>query len=391
MKILYFISVHGHGRGGHFHSLNHISKKIGEEHDVKIISFGPGKSDIIESNTHFIRHIDFNGLNLIKLRKIIKHEILIFKPDIIHCFDVVCYNVVRLFITSRKFKIVLNKCGGANPTNFPHVKNLILFSLENQEWFKNNSKFKNTNIHLIPNRVKPLQLKPDFKPIEKNPGDFIFMRICRIGLAYKKSIKDAINLISLLLKSNIPNVKLYIIGVVENNEVYEELKNNTLVNSGHIVFLTEEEYTHEASKMLYLADVVIGTGRGLMEAASLGKPLLAIDKNGKIPVLLNDLNFNDAFKTNFSERNIFYKFNNEDNIKSILQLINDKDCYKANSSFVLHSFKEYFSLEKAKEAYSAAYNESKTSKRKLISDLPFILRSTLNFYRSYSKLTNKQL
>lgn len=217
------------------------------------------------------------------------------------------------------------------------------------------------------------------------------MRICRIGLAYKKSIKDAINLISLLLKSNIPNVKLYIIGVVENNEVYEELKNNTLVNSGHIVFLTEEEYTHEASKMLYLADVVIGTGRGLMEAASLGKPLLAIDKNGKIPVLLNDLNFNDAFKTNFSERNIFYKFNNEDNIKSILQLINDKDCYKANSSFVLHSFKEYFSLEKAKEAYSAAYNESKTSKRKLISDLPFILRSTLNFYRSYSKLTNKQL
>jgi glycosyltransferase involved in cell wall biosynthesis len=387
MKILYFISVHGHGRGGHFHSLNHISKKIGEEHDVKIISFGPGKSDIIESNPHFLRHINFNGLNFLKLQKIIKQEIRKFNPDIYHCFDEGSYNIVRLTISSNKNKLVLNKCGGPNPTHFPHVENLILFSVENQEWFRNQNKFKNTNIHLIPNRVKPLQLNSDFKPIEKNPGDFIFMRICRIGHTYKKSIQDSINLISKLLESNMKNVKLYLIGVVQDADVFEEFKKHEFIKSGHLTILTESKYTNEASKMLYLADAVIGTGRGLMEAASLGKPLLAINKNGEIPVLLNELNFDDAFKTNFSERNVFPKLNNSDNIKSITQLINHKISYNENRSFVIQSFEKYFSLEKAKDAYPTVYNISKTGKRKLIADLPFIFKSILGFYRSSSKLT----
>lgn len=387
MKILFFISVLGHGRGGHFHSLNHISKKIGEEHDVKIISFGPGKSDIIESNPHFLRHIDFNGLNILKLRKIIKQETRKFKSDIYHCFDEGSYNIVRLIVSSTKNILVLNKCGGPNPTYFPHVTNLILFSLENHDWFKNQNKYKNTNIHLIPNRVKALQLNPDFKPIEKNPEDFIFMRICRIGHTYKKSIQDSINLISKLLEINLRIIKLYLVGVVEDANVFEEFNNHALSKSGHLTILTESKYTNEASKMLYLADAVIGTGRGLMEAASLGKPLLAINKNGEIPVLLNDLNFNDAFRTNFSERNVIPTIDKNDNIKNITQIINDKHSYNENRLFVLHSFEKFFSLEKAKEEYLAAYNKSKTGKRNLVSDQIFILRSILVFFRSSSNLT----
>ncbi len=386
MKILFFISVHGHGRGGHFHSLNHISMKIGEEHDVKIISFGPGKSDIIESNPHFLRHINFKGLDFFKLRKIIKQETRIFNPDIFHCFDVGSYNIIRLIIPSNKNILVLNKCGGPNPIHFPYVKNLILFSIENYEWFKKQSKFKSTNVRLIPNRVKSLQLNTDFVPIEKNPEEFVFMRICRIGHMYKKSIQDSINLISKLLEANLINIKFYLIGVVQDPDVFEELKNHELVKSGHMIILTESLFTNEASKMLYLADAVIGTGRGLMEAASLGKPLLAINKNGGIPILLNEMNFNDAFKTNFSERNVFPKLNDDENIKSIAQIIYDKESYLANSFFVTQSFEKYFSLEKAKEEYSVAYKQSKTSKRKLFADLPFILRNIFSFYRSYTNI-----
>lgn len=386
MKILYFISVHGHGRGGHFHSLNHISKKIGEEHDVEIISFGPGKSGIIESNPHFHKHINFKGYDFLKLRKAIKNESRVFNPDIYHCFDEGSYNIVRIIIPSNKNILVLNKCGGPNPKHFPHVKNLILFSVENHEWFKNQNKFKNTNIHLIPNRVEPLQPNLDSQPIKKNPVDFIFMRICRIGHTYKKSIQDSFNLISKLLEANLKNVKLFLVGVVEDADIFEEFKNHELVKSGNVTILSDSKFTNEASKMLYLADAVIGTGRGLMEAASLGKPLLAINKNGEIPVLLNEENFDDAFKTNFSERNIFPRLKDNDNIKSISQIINNKFSYNENSSFVLQSFDKYFSLEKVKEEYPIAYNESKTSKRKLFSDLPVILRSILGFYRSYTKI-----
>ena len=386
MKIIYFISVHGHGRGGHFHSLNHISRVIGSEHRVKIISFGPGKSDIIASNPFFRSHIDFNGLNFFKLQLIIKQEVQVFQPNIIHCFDEGSYNIVRLITPSNKYKLVLNKCGGPNPKNFSHVQNLILFSLENQEWFQAQKKFNSTNIHLIPNRVKPLNFNPDFTPIKKNTENFIFLRVCRIGYSYKKSIVDSINLISMLLEANFKNVKLYLIGVVQNADIFEEFKKHELVKNGHLKILTDSTFTYEASKMLYLADAVIGTGRGLMEAASLGKPILAIDKNGEIPVLLNDRYFNDAFKTNFSERNVFPKLNKTDNIKSIAKLISDSSSYQKNCSFVKQIFEKYFSLENAKEAYLKAYKEAKFNKRELLVDIPYIVKSMFNFYRSYSKL-----
>ncbi|MDZ7775665.1 MAG: hypothetical protein U5L09_08755 [Bacteroidales bacterium] len=136
MKILFFISLYSHGRGGHVYSLNHISQKIAEVHDVKIISIGPGQKDIIQTNPYFIRHIEFNGLNISDLRKILQNERRIFQPDIYHFFDEGSYNIIRTIISSKKNKMVLNHCGGPNPNFFPHIHNLILFSSENLSWFQ---------------------------------------------------------------------------------------------------------------------------------------------------------------------------------------------------------------------------------------------------------------
>lgn len=389
MKILFFISVHGHGRGGHFHSLNHISMKIGEEHDVKIISFGPGKSDIIESNPHFLRHINFKGLDFFKLRKIIKQEARIFNPDIFHCFDVGSYNIIRLIIPSNKNILVLNKCGGPNPKYYPYVNNLILFSQENLDWFKNQQKFHDSNIHLIPNRVNAIRPDKTFQPIKKKPDEFVFMRICRIGNGYKKSIDDSIHLIEYLHAKNIHNVKLYVIGAVEDSDLLENYKNHTLVKKEIIVFLTDYIYTSEASKMLYLADALIGTGRGLMEAASLSIPLLAINAKGNIPILLNNINFENAFKTNFSERNEFPDLDNEANLNNIVELIQNENYYAELSKFSKTVFEKHFDLNKVAEAYPSVYKQSTTGKRKLWKDTPLILKSIVNFYRSYLKTKSK--
>lgn len=384
MKILYFISVHGHGRGGHFHSLNHISKKIGEDHDVKIISFGPGKSDIIESNPFFYKHFYFNGVNFLSLSRQINKARKEFKPDIYHCFDVGGYNIVRLIVNSRKNKIILNKCGGPNPNYYPHIHNLVLFSIENQDWFKDNDKYRKSNVHLVPNRVRALSLDVNFNPIEKKLNDFIFIRICRIGIGYKKSISDSINLIGVLNSLHI-NVKLFIIGVVEDNNIFMELQENELVKKGNVVFLVDSVFTNEASKMLYLADAVIGTGRGLMEAASLGKPIMAIDKNGDIPVLLNEESFIDAFRTNFSERNTFENLNYDNNLRNIQKLILDKESYSKNSKFSMYCFNEYFSLDKVSDHYTLAYTQAKRGNRQIVNDLPFILKSAIGFYKSCQK------
>lgn len=390
MKILFIISVHGHGRGGHFHSLNHISRKIGENNDVKIISIGPGKSSIITSNPYFFKHIDFNGFNLLHLKAEINKLTSKFYPDIYHCFDVGSYNIIRLLVSSKKHKIILNKCGGPNPIKYPHIHNIILFSNENFVWFKNKKKYLHSNISLIPNRVKSLLPNTIFQPIKKEPDEFVFLRICRIGASYNKSIIDSVLLIEKLILKNIRNVKLYVVGVIEDYDIFEKLNGHILVKNGSVIFLTDPTYTTEASKMLYIADAVIGTGRGLMEAASLSIPILTINKNGDIPVLLDSDNFFDAFKTNFSERNVFTCHNYEKNLHNIMSITNNKIYYDEISKCSRQIFDEYFNIDNSSQAYNSAYISAINGEKKLIRDFFVIIISLLNFFRNYSKKEKKK-
>src|SRR5690606_29670092 len=262
-------------------------------------------------------------LSFLNLRKEIKEISKSFNPDIFHCFDPPIYNVLRMFISSRKKRIVVNQCGGPNPIEFSHVKNLILFSLENQNWFKEQSKFKETNIYLIPNRVTTVRIEKKFSEYQKSEELFNFVRICRILKTYQKSVEDSIRLIYRLKQCGVNNVRLYVIGTVEEEEVLSDIKNVALPLGDSVVFITGDRYTKEASKMLYLADAVIGVGRSTMESASLGIPLLAINAKGNYPVMLNNENIMDAFKTNFSQRNFYSKYNEDDNLKNIVSLDTD--------------------------------------------------------------------
>jgi glycosyltransferase involved in cell wall biosynthesis len=389
MKILYLISVLGHGRGGHGHSLNCISRKIGEQNEVKIISFGPRRCGVIESNPHFLKHIDFNGINFFHLKRELNEAIREFNPSVYHCFENGSYNIVRLLISSRKNKLIVTKCGGPNPVSYPRMHNLILFSLENLNWFRKQEKYKDTIIHLIPNRVTVQSLDKTFQPIAKDPNDFVFIRICRIGRFFKKSIQDSIDLADYLLSQNLRNVRLFIIGVVEDPNLLGDLKKHARVQSGEVSFFTDPAYTAEAAKMLYLADAVIGTGRGLMESASLAIPLLVINAEGNIPVLLNNENFLDAFATNFSERNVFPNYNHEENLKNIAEMVTNKNYRTEMSKFSKATFEKYFDLNKVTEAYPNAYAKSITGERNLLADSPLILKSILKFFHSYLKERKK--
>lgn len=389
MKILFLISNMGHGMGGHFHSLDHISRQIAKSVNAKIISIGPGNSSVIRNNPLFAAHFNFSGLNFVSLRKKLKQFIDQYNPDVLHFFDDSSYNIVRTLLAVKKYKVIVNKCGGPNPKRYPHIENLVLFSIENLEWFKKQRKFQNKNIYLIPNRVEALLPEKAFQPIPKPTDEFVFMRICRIGAGYKKSIMDAINLIEVLAARNISNVKLYIIGVVEDTSLHRLLESHPLVKKKLLVVLSDNLYTNNASKMLYLADAVIGTGRGLMEAASLAMPILAINSVGTLPVLLTRDNFFDAFKTNFSERNIFTDTNHDVNLQKIEELVQSIDCNAEISKFSKEVFDKYFNIDKAEDAYSNVYSKAINGGNSLLIDAPLILRSFLNTFFHYLKAKRK--
>lgn len=384
MKILYFISVHGHGRGGHFHSLNHVVNNISLKHETGIISIGISESQIITNNKSFIKHINHNGINIIRLQRELKKIILDIKPDIIHFFDSNSYNICRPLI-SRQNKIVLNKCGGPNIKFYPFAKNLIVFSQENYDFFKNKKKYQNSQIYLISNRVQKIFLNPYVSNIKKNTDLFNFVRICRISEQYKKSILNSINLIKYLTKKGSSHTHLFIIGIIEDNFTFKEiLKYSNKIKN--ITFLTENEFTQEASKMLYLADAVIGTGRGFMEAASLQIPLLTLNSLDDYPVLIDQETYCDAFKTNFSERNKFHNFDKEKNLSKIIKMISDNEYRKQLSDFSYNIFSNYFDAELICEKYTEAYNQADPSGNIHVFDYILSLKDSFNLFKKYKTL-----
>lgn len=347
MKILYVISCNGGGNGGHNHSLNHISKAIEEKAEVKIVSVGLGEPNVLLSNPNYMGKLSFKWWNIWSLNQQLKDLYKTFKPDVIHCFD----GSSALILMAQPFlfgeKIMYTKCGGPNERKMVAqvASDVILFSKENYKDHIENPRFKKTDIHLIPNRinaVKTWEVKE--QKYIKNTSKFNFLRVARIGKTYMSSMLQAMNLVEKLNELNISKeIHLYIIGTVQDETVFNNLNEIASEKKICCTFITDE-YTKEASKMLYLADAVLGTGRGVMEAMSLGLPTFVPVQGEELPSLLREENFQTFFKTNFSPRGKYQDYNLYNEISISKKLVEDDLFYEESSVFASDIAKEKFIL-----------------------------------------------
>ena len=280
------------------------------------------------------------------------------KPDFLHFFDSHSFNIYFPFLYILRYKTVVNKCGGPNPSSYPVVSNLILFSEENKNWFQKRIEYTNTKLTVIPNRVSTIKVQKyiEYKKDEKITN---FVRICRIGKTYYNSILNGINLIKELTQNGDVNVKLFIVGKIVDLEEYNSLKK--LSKGFNIEFITEDKYTIEASRMLYLADIVIGTGRSAMEAFSLSLPVLVPSKQFIYPVLVNSGNFKVFSDKNFTERTRIENTSSSFIINEIINLIHDNELYQECSNFSKKMFIEHFDIIKVPNKYIDFYMNSNSN------------------------------
>lgn len=341
MKILYIIYASRDGRGGHYHSLYETARKVMENEDVTVVSVGVSPSPILKSLKKNYLHLPASSL--LSAVKVFLDTVKKIQPDVIHAFDTPSYFIGRIASFFTKTPILLTKCGGPNPARyFPYCKSMILYSAENKKYFKEKEKFRNSNIYLIPNRVSLTSNNQDSIRINKlkkylSDGSISILRVARFTPAYRKSMLQAINLtLSLLEKGH--NVKLFIIGVVQDEEVYHEI---IKYKSDNIIFLVEDEFTINASEVINFADIVLGTGRSFMEAALLGKTMLVPCENLDLPVLVKEENIDYFFSKNFSPR-ITSNMTSQDSFKEIERVILKKS-FKNNN--ILKFANENFSSE----------------------------------------------
>ncbi|ERM80691.1 hypothetical protein P872_21545 [Rhodonellum psychrophilum GCM71 = DSM 17998] len=338
--------------GGHFRSLK-VQYEAFIKHEVIsqksfILNFGKVKSPVLIG----IKNFAFVKTNSLFFILKICSEIRKNKPEIVHCFDQTSLNLSKILGIFFNFRVLYTKCGGANQINYFKIPT-IFFSSENYDDFcGKNSK---SLAYLMPNRINEITHKIDLKELRKNlkidKNDGInFLRINRFSSKYEDTMNKAVNLVQILNSMKVKS-NLYIVGAIEDLSIYKKfasIKNN-------VYLVSENELIKDASKLIPIFDIVIGTGRGAMEGFAYGKPVLTPCSNSNIPIFIDESNFDAAFYYNFSERVKIPDLIYEIELRKIVNQINQIQTGKIGKSESI--FNKYFNINNSLIFYKNLYDE----------------------------------
>lgn len=383
MQHIVYIIYTFQGTGGHYYSLCATAQAMSSRFHVHILNIGNNISPVIANSTIPHSFVPFSGRNIMSVIKEIGQVCREQKADIIHCFDIPSY-LVSVFSSCRlTLPIVLTKCGGPilSKDQYPVAENFIFYNLKEYQLFLNDPRYKGMNLQLIPNRVGLFDCDQDrVSGLQRELGlqnRKVIVRIGRIAEAYKRTALQCVNLVKDLHAKD-PSYYLLLIGNIKDQDVYSCLKSE-IEGCDYISILMEDKYTFNAKELIDIADVVVGTGRGFMEACQKGKKMMAPCKNTHYPVVVTSENFDEILANNISERYVRQK--EEDSIEDILRLLNN-----GPSSRIW--FDNYFSIDTAIDRYEQFYLSLKPTNSHLFSVIRPLLRlffSSFSFLRKIKK------
>jgi len=145
--------------------------------------------------------------------------------------------------------------------------------------------------------------------------------------------------------------------------------------------------------MLPLADAVVGTGRGLMEAASFGKVLMTPWAGGPHPALVTRNNFQEFMNTNFSPRNRADGLNPATNFEMIRTALSEAIYRDEQQRFSRWLFEKHFDVRAAVPALLSIYWEAVHSResRQLSDRLDLLHHATYVAKRLYGRAARSAL
>lgn len=364
LKVLYCISSFGHGRGGHFYSMQTTVQAFSKIGDVSVVNFGFLPSKVARDTTQEYTFIRFIGFDFPLAVRSFVLELKRLRPDVLHAFDADSLVFARIGAILTGLPLIYTKCGGPNPAGyFPIVGNLILYSGENLKFFRENPDYRSCDMWLLPNRVG--EVRSSAEAVDKirtlAANRFVLLRITRISRYYELSIRQAVSLLARLRREGIDAV-LFIVGAVQDMAFFEQIQ--VEFGSEHVLFITDDDMTMNAGKIIDAADCVLGTGRGLMEAASRGKVVLTPIMDSELPILVDCSNIESFLFTNFSERNRFPESEIERNFKKFVDLINSEHRMNEHRQMVKLIYEKYFSIDLVMRTYQDIYTSVISKKRK---------------------------
>jgi len=368
MKIAFVISCIESkcgGLGGHYQSLAMTVTELSKHHDVFVVVIGTEDVktlDKLDLNVYSVLSRRFSYFSTLKrIKRIIDEE----SPDVVHAFDDLAFLWVRSISDICRIPCCVTKCGGRNPIYWPKTSNLVLYSKENFDFFSSSAKFRNTNLLLLPHRIRKFDVDEarSQEMVHSINADHVYsrriLRIARIGPFYQRTAEQLIALVEKLRNDGVDCCGI-LLGTVESTETLRHLKN---LASMHVYFFTDQFFSRDAKGLLDVADVVVGTGRSLMEAAALGKVVLCPVEDSELPLLIDEVSFSQAFEFNFSERTRMGNIGAESNYQKILDAMQRDEKYEQLSDMSQQFFEEHFDVAQIQVRLSEYYDNLRPTGR----------------------------
>lgn len=321
-------------------------------HEVLVVNAGNPSQVLAGSGLAYVEHPFTGKMGMTTFRNVYI-TLLKFDPEVIHAFDTAGYLFGRLFAGIKKRKIILTKCGGPNPRlYYPLCGDLIVYSHENYEYFQ---KYKRPwqRLLYLPHRVSDVpQNRQRITALMKkiDPCRFTFLRVTRIGRIYEETIRRSMHFVSRLNDAGL-STQLIIVGHAQESRVADRLRK---ASDSHTYIITNDDFTINASSIIDCADAVIGTGRGLMEAACRGRMLFAFAANQEYPVLVTRQNFECFLRANWSMR-AYCADDQVAPVSEVLSIIADPSKVDEQKRFAQWLNDQYFNINTAATRLSEVY------------------------------------
>lgn len=242
--------------------------------------------------------------------------------DAVHTFSSLGLVEILKFASKSLTPWVYTRCGGPavkEPLEVRIMSSLKLrfatcLSEENKLEILETAAAKPEDVIVVPARIDVDEIQElqsaekasEFRTKYKIPADApIFLRIARIGPAYRDSILDGVAVTEAMNKAGIPICFVHI-GYADVTSIAEEIYAEVArVNSeaGKVIAVSAVDESTSAQKYLGMASVICGMGRSVFEGLAAGKPTFVVGKVGFAGVVSAET-VDALAEFNFSGRNV---------------------------------------------------------------------------------------
>ncbi|TVR97021.1 MAG: hypothetical protein EA406_10600 [Rhodospirillales bacterium] len=287
------------GMGGHYFSMLHLVKEmenLGEK--CEIVCFGDMRPGAFTGQAYSMYERTDAGWKSFEAD---------FKGRMSQCRIIHCYgDEVTRWVDNRihdwGIPVVTTKPGrkpfaGHNR----RFRNMIFFTASEYEQERRRAFLSpmRYNLALIPQRISKEQLVGHGRRSPFSDSNAIkILRIGRFVPEYAIVVQQSVNL-ARQLRARGREAEISVVGTMQDVTVFDELQRRY---GNDTTFLTDEEFTFRAAELIGFADIVVGVGRGAMEAVMMRKPTFVSGTDPNLPIFLDQLSFDACFANNFSTR-----------------------------------------------------------------------------------------